>query len=264
MRDHGNDTAAVTKCKEANIMTCRNCKKQGHVATDPKCPTKIKADAELAAKRRPRSQTRGNRYGPLRSPSGGRTPGQCDAELSDHASQERTTTALPSLPNGAARGQQQRSSNSQPAHVERKRHVSYAAATTTPSQIEETAKTSTSATKEQPPLKGILQEEATIQAELEKLAQEAADLRRRLEETEARHTALLKRLRAARREQPYTGRPPAQEDSATAAMQPTGLAQLLHQLFQPLLQAQEKHYQAQEQHFRRQHELLQRLVTSHA
>lgn len=245
-------------------MTCRNCKVQGHTATDPKCPTKIKADAELAAKHRPRSQTRGNRYGPLRSPSSGRTPGKCDAQLGDHASQEPAATAMTSSANGAAHGQQQRSSYSQPAHVERKRHVSYAAAAATPSQLEETSKTSSTATKEQPPLKGILQEEATIQAELEKLAQEAQDLRRRLEETEARHTALLKRLRSARREQPYAGRPPAKEDSATATTQPTGLAQLLHQMFLPLLQAQEKHYQAQEQHFRRQHELLQRLVAPRA
>ncbi|KAH7937594.1 hypothetical protein HPB49_013440 [Dermacentor silvarum] len=241
------ESSAGDECKQTTPK-CRNCEEEGHTATDPKCPAKLKSDANLAKKIRSRPRSRSKRHGVHRSRSLRTTVQPHDVKSTQHRLEDENVSTQPLTLNCAqptARGsgcnlnyaaalKQTRPSASKPANVS---HYT-TPMPPSPSQLVDPSKDS-------------------AEAEVAELARQNAELRRKLEENEKRHAALLERLRSKRQQQPCNPQEPTktQKPASTTITQQTDLALLVQQILHPLLQAQE-------QHFQRQYGFLQQLFAS--
>ncbi|KAH7945665.1 hypothetical protein HPB49_013638 [Dermacentor silvarum] len=222
-------SSAGDECKQTTPK-CRNCEEEGHTATDPKCPAKLKSDANLAKKIRSRPRSRRKRHDVHRSRSLRTTVQPHDVKSTQHRLQDENVSTQPRTLKEAvneivskncaqttARGsgsnlsyagalKQTRPSASKPANVS---HCT-TPMPPSPSQLVDPSKRS-------------------VEAEVAEL----------------------------RQQQPCNPQEPTktQKPASTTITQQTDLALLVQQILHPLLQAQE-------QHFQRQYGLLQQLFAS--
>lgn len=82
------------ECKQTKPR-CRNCEEEGHTATDPKCPAKLKSDAQIAKKLRSRPRSRRRRHGAHRSRSRTRTVQCHDVKLTQQLLESENISTQP-------------------------------------------------------------------------------------------------------------------------------------------------------------------------
>ncbi|KAH7978713.1 hypothetical protein HPB49_006489 [Dermacentor silvarum] len=250
-------SSAGDECKQTTPK-CRNCEEEGHTATDPKCPAKLKSDANLAKKIRSRPRYRRKRHGVHRSRSLRTTVQPHDVKSTQHRLEDENVSTHP-LTLKEAVNETVSKNCAQPTARGSGSNLSYAAALkqTRPS-ASKPANVSHYTTPMPPsPSQLVDPSKDSAEAEVAELARQNAELRRKLEENEKRHAALLERLRSKRQQQPCNPQEPTktQKPASTTITQQTDLALLVQQILHPLLQAQE-------QHFQRQYGLLQQLFAS--
>ncbi|KAH7974243.1 hypothetical protein HPB49_012633 [Dermacentor silvarum] len=233
-------------------------KKKVTRATDPKSPAKLKSDANLAKKIRSRPRSRRRRHGVHRSRSLRTTVQPRDVKSTQHRLQDENVSTQPRTLKEAVNEIVSKNC-AQPTARGSGSNLSYAAALkqTRPS-ASKPANVSHYTTPIPPsPSQLVDPSKDSAEAEVAELARQNAELRRKLEEKEKRHAALLERLRSKRQQQPCNPQEPTktQKPASTTITQQTDLALLVQQILHPLLQAQE-------QHFQRQYGLLQQLFAS--
>ncbi|KAH7944833.1 hypothetical protein HPB49_001078 [Dermacentor silvarum] len=87
-------SSAGDECKQTTPKF-RNCEEEGHTATDPKCPAKLKSDANLAKKIRSRPRSRRKRHGVRRSRSLHTTVQPHDVKSTQHRLEDENVSTQP-------------------------------------------------------------------------------------------------------------------------------------------------------------------------
>ncbi|KAH7965477.1 hypothetical protein HPB49_008362 [Dermacentor silvarum] len=252
-------SSAGDECEETTLK-CRNCEEEGHTATDPKCPAKLKSDANLAKKIRSRSRSRCKRHGVHRSRSLRTTVQPHDVKSTRHRLEDENVSTQPRTLKEAVNEIVSKNCT-QPTARGSGSNLSYAAALKqTRPNASKPANVSHCTTPMPPsPSQLVGPSKDSVEDKVAELARQNAELRRKLEENEKRNAALLERLRSKRQQQPCNPQEPtkSQKPASTTITQQTELALLVQQILHPLLQTEE-------QHFQRQYGLLQQLFASPA